>query len=311
MSKKLSKEIEKHMNASGIVAIDINSFVKLDIPPRDCLMSPWLPMGGLTQVYAYRGVGKTYFALSVAFAVSTGKEFLGWQCPEPKRVLYIDGEMPAPDMQNRIKMVSSNSDLSNIPFKLITPDLHFYSSPNLATPEGQAEIETHTNKADLIIVDNISTLCRVGKENDSDSWLEVQRWSLKMRSEGRSVLFVHHANKGGTQRGTSAREDVLDTVIALKKPTGSSPSEGATFEVHFEKSRGFMGDDAKAFIATMTSENGHQNWTKQSLDDNTFNRAIKLSKEGLSGAEIARELDVNRSTISRHLSKAKEQGFIE
>ena len=54
------------------------------------------------------------------------------------------------------------------------------------------------------------------KENDADSWVPVQAWALAQRRAGRSVLFVHHAGKSGLQRGTSRKEDVLDTVIALR-----------------------------------------------------------------------------------------------
>jgi len=73
------------------------------------------------------------------------------------------------------------------------------------------------------------------KENDADAWIPVQEWALRMRASGRSVLFIHHAGKGGNQRGTSKREDVLDTVIALQKSEDYNPRDGATFEIHFKK----------------------------------------------------------------------------
>jgi len=63
------------------------------------------------------------------------------------------------------------------------------------------------------------------------------------------VPFIHHSGKGGEQRGTSRREDVLDTVIALKRPADYSPEQGACFEVHYEKSRGIFGDDVAPFKA--------------------------------------------------------------
>ena len=91
-----------------------------------------------------------------------------------------------------------------------------------------------------------------------------------MRSEGRSILLIHHANKSGGQRGTSGREDVLDTVIALRKPQGSSPTEGANFEVHYEKNRGFSGMDAQAFSASLKVENGRQAWKREKLADSSF-----------------------------------------
>ena len=54
-----------------------------------------------------------------------------------------------------------------------------------------------------------------------------------LRRRGVSVLIVHHAGKGGEQRGTSRREDVLDTSISLRRPSDYLPTEGARFEVHY------------------------------------------------------------------------------
>jgi len=309
---KITPEIEDKIESNhyGIVAVTLDNFLKLDLPPRTCLMKPWLPRSGLTQVYAYRGVGKTFFALNVGIAIASGGSFLGWHCPTPKRVLYIDGEMPAHDMQERLKSITTNRAFSRDNFKLITPDCQDVVSPNLANEESQIELNSYTDDADLIIVDNISTLCRTGKENNSDDWTPVQRWALRMRSEGRSVLFVHHANKTGGQRGTSGREDVLDTVIALKKPKGCEPSEGANFEVHFEKNRGFSGSCAQAFNANLEITNDGQQWTRQKLVDSTYDRCITLMKEGLSQSEIAKKLAIHKSNVSRHIKKAKEQGLI-
>jgi putative DNA primase/helicase len=69
----------------------------------------------------------------------------------------------------------------------------------------------------------------------------MQELVLSLRRSGTTTLIVHHSGKGGQQRETSRREDVLDSVISLRRPDGYEPSEGARFEVHFEKSRGFTG----------------------------------------------------------------------
>ena len=126
--------------------------------------------------------------------------------------------------------------LSN--FLLITPDIQKASMPNLATPAGQAAIEPYLKNVALVIVDNIATLCRAGRENDTESWLPVQGWLLDLRRRGISVLVVHHAGKNGDQRGTSAKEDIMDTVITLRRPKDYQAEEGARFEVHLTKARG-------------------------------------------------------------------------
>lgn len=66
------------------------------------------------------------------------------------------------------------------------------------------------------------------------------------RRAGRSIVLVHHAGKGGAQRGTSKREDVLDTVIALRRPTDYSADQGARFN-SFRESARFQRRDGPLF----------------------------------------------------------------
>jgi hypothetical protein len=144
-------------------------------------------------------------------------------------------------------------------------DLSSVGLPDLATPEGQAWIDTQVGDADVLFADNISTLVRTGKENEAEGWLPMQNWVLRHRRAGRAVVLLHHAGKGGAQRGTSRREDVLDTVISLRRPGDYSPEQGARFEVHFEKTRGFYGEDAQAFEARYEVRDGGAVWIADNL----------------------------------------------
>ena len=121
-----------------------------------------------------------------------------------------------------------------------------------------------------------------------------------------SILFIHHSGKTGLQRGTSRREDTLDTVITLKRPSDYEPEQGARFEVHLEKARGLMGEDVSPFEATLTEdEHGNQAWTVKSLKAVTLQRVIELEKEGLNQRDIAKELGLSKSTVNRLLMQAK------
>lgn len=294
-----------------IVAVNSSEFVRMDLPPRKELLAPWLPAQGLAMVHAERGIGKTFFGLSCAYAVATGGKFLSFSAPEPQPVLYIDGEMPAPAMQERLAQLHLSAAGPEPLLTIITPDLQpkDQGSINLGDPLFQDALRPHIEAAALIVVDNISTLVRGGKENEAESWLAVQDWALQQRADGRSVLWVHHSGKGGKQRGTSRREDVLDTVICLKRPPEYCPDQGAVFEVHFEKSRGFTGDAAKPFEAQLiTDERGRQTWAYKSLEQTTYDRCINLAKEGLSQKEITLELGINKSNVSRHLTAGRRNG---
>lgn len=99
----------------------------------------------------------------------------------------------------------------------------------------------------------------------------------KLRKAGISILFVHHAGKGGNQRGTSKKEDILDTVIILRKPNNYEQREGA----RFEKARGFYGDEASPFEAWLKGDHGTMTWQVQEIEDVQLNNIIDLHKDGL------------------------------
>jgi putative DNA primase/helicase len=135
--------------------------------------------------------------------------------------------------------------------------------------------------------------------------------ALAQRAAGRSVLFIHHSGKGGSQRGTSRREDVLDTVINLRQPGDYTPDQGAVFKVHFEKARGIYGDDTKPFEAKLlTDSTGRQEWTVLNLERSTAERLAALLTDGIPQKEIPEMLGLTKGAVSKAKKKAKALGLI-
>ena len=291
----------------GVTVISLGDFLSRDFPPRENILAPWLKSQSLSMMYSWRGTGKTFFALEIAYAVASGGSFLGWAAPKPRGVLYIDGEMPGVTLQERLARIVASSQQEADPdmLRIVTPDLQDVGVPNLADPEGQRQIDRAIDdNVELIIMDNISCLVRGGgKENDAESWLSVQEWTLRLRSRGKSVLFIHHAGKGGAQRGTSKREDVLDTVILLKRPSNYAQSEGCSVQVHYEKARGLTGLDVEPVEARLITEaNGTRRW-EWSIAENALPDVVReLVELGLSRKEIICELksDYGKSTATAY-----------
>jgi putative DNA primase/helicase len=263
------------------------------------------------MLHAWRGVGKTHVALGIAYAVASGGTFLKWKAPRPRRALYLDGEMPAVAMQERIAAAAQSSDTeppSPDYLRIITPDLQPVGTPmpNLMTEEGRAAVEEQLEGVDLLVIDNISTLARSGKENEADAWEPMQTWLLGLRRRGISVVLVHHGAKSGNQRGTSKREDVLDTVVNLRRPNDYQPTEGARFEVHLEKCRGLFGEEAKAFEVLLETRDGTSFWTMRDIEDAKKARAEALLAEGgLSIRDVAEEVGLSKSAVGRISKKMK------
>ena len=118
-------------------AVNIGEFLSMEIPPREMVLAPVLPSQGLAMLYAARGVGKTFVGLGMAYAVATGDRFFRWQAPEPRWVLYVDGEMPASAMQERLAQIVQGSEKeppSTDFLRIITPDLQEDGIPDISSP---------------------------------------------------------------------------------------------------------------------------------------------------------------------------------
>ena len=282
------------------VVLDAEEFLMRKFPPRHLMLSPWLPDQGLTMIFAPRGVGKTWVSLAIAHTVASGGAFLRWHAQRPRRVLYIDGEMPAVLLQQRYATVVAalGTEAPRENFRLLAADLQTEGLPDLASEDSQRFYDPAIADAELIVIDNLSTLARGLRENEADSYGPLQAWLLAQRAAGRSVLLVHHAGKGGAQRGTSRKEDVLDTVISLERPPGYLSAEGARFEVHFTKSRGFWGDEAEPFEARFSAGQ----WSHSNIVTDDSDEVIAaLKKEGRSVREIAERTGVSKSQVQRRL----------
>jgi DNA-binding transcriptional ArsR family regulator len=285
-------------------AFKLNKFMGLVFPKRSPLMGAWLRKQSLCMVYGPRGVGKTHV-------------FLAWRAQRSAKIVYLDGEMAGEQIQGRMKVILDRYELDvqeAHPFHLITPDVQEGLLPDLATAEGQAFIDDAIpSDTELIVVDNLSSWCRSGRE-DAESWNIISAWALRKRAEGKAVLFVHHSGKNGGQRGTSRREDHLDAVLELRLPKDYHPKQGARFEIHFRKSRDLHGKSVLPILARLKSKTGKlPKWIWSRLDglDQRAAAMVKLANEGVIAAEIAKQLKVSPATVSRTLADARKKGLIK
>ena len=91
---------------------------------------------------------------------------------------------------------------------------------------------------------------------------------------------------------------------------------GTCFEVHFEKNRCLGHEETKPFEAHLKNHYSNElvqtvDWEYKSLEDSTFEKVCKLANEGLEQYEIAKDLEINKSTVSRYCRRGKEEGLIE
>ena len=154
---------------------------------------------------------------------------------------------------------------------------------------------------DLLIIDNLSTLAAQGEENSKESFQPVQDWIVDLRRRGLAVLLVHHAGKGGEQRGSSGHEDVLDVVIRLERPRGYKPQDGARLVVRYEKFRG-KPSGVEPFEARLHENGERVEWTVRDTvvdvqQDERDERLREMHAQGASQKEMADATGLSQSGV--------------
>ena len=167
-----AEEADRAKLGERLKPMDIHALMALEIPERQMILDPVMPEKGLAMLYAGRGTGKTFVSVGMSHATSTGTKFLKWQAPKPRRVLHLDGEMAAVDLRQRFVQVMHSTPIVPEPgmLNILTADLIELGIGNLAAPKVQQELEPWLDGIELLVLDNLSSLTAVIRDNDAESW---------------------------------------------------------------------------------------------------------------------------------------------
>jgi len=245
-------------NQKGV--FDAEQLMKMDIK-REYLIPDLLPNPSVVLIYGAGGDGKSMSAWTLAKHVSSGTPFVvrGSLVPIKKGpVLILNGDQPLTQLREQLEEVDYPINTNT---KILTDwQLQRYAQFVQLMRDYQPK---------LVIIDSLIG-CSGGKafdENKSDFatplyWLTRNNGNLFPKT---TILIIHHANKNGGFRGTSAIRDAVDETWALSKPSEEEASRVGKFSrlITIEKSRqGRMGtqllmqmqDDLSFTIADHTPE---------------------------------------------------------
>ena len=280
-----------------VPTLSAKAFCTMKFSPRTYLLQGLIQDPSMTEIFSWRGVGKTMVALSMSHAVAAGGSFLKWTAPKATPVLYVDGELDVNTLQQRLSFLGAEH---NENLKLLCLDLLDDPFPYLATARAQRIIEDKLGDARLLVLDNLSALAPASNEKEGEEWILIQTWLRNLKREGISTQFLHHAGHSGWARGTTRREDLLDVVMELKHPEDYKPSEGLRLEINFTKTRRYLGQLAEPLEASLTTDlDGNGLWSYRDLEDVRLAKVVELKAAGHSWRKIEELSGVPRSTAER------------
>ncbi|MGO8945886.1 MAG: AAA family ATPase [Syntrophobacteraceae bacterium] len=296
--------------------LEASDFLCMPIPEKRTFLQPWMQEQSIVLITGWRGIGKTWFALFALNAITRGVALGTWPCTEAVPCLYLDGEMAAIDIQNRLRAIGT-SERKPAP-------LHIYSDAfasslnlpraNLLSPEWRDRMKEILLEKEIKLwaIDNISALAPGIDENSKQEWDPISRWLLDLRFAGISTVLLHHEGKKGEQRGTSAREDALDISISLQKPSDYTIEDGARFIVRFSKHRiasaylPLIADTE--FQVNTTSGRATYKW-KRAKRDNKFEVLTMLDAE-VPAKDIAKALAISAGRVSQIKGDGIKDAFL-
>src|SRR5579871_1522298 len=142
----LDAELPPFMSAPELLAANFEA--------RETILDPILASDSLALLYGPRGLGKTFVAMGIAWAVAAGGSFLNWTAERPRRVLYIDGEMTRTALQERTRFLGSAPDT----LQFLIADLGTRGFPDLGYIEGQMNLMAKWDDPELVVFDNLASL---------------------------------------------------------------------------------------------------------------------------------------------------------
>lgn len=296
--------------------IDSEEMIKRKIEHIPMIMTPFLRPGGLVLVYAYAGVGKTYFCMSLVTAITRNVPIGKWSVESPVGCVYVDGEMSYLDIVPRLQMLSKDLPDRKAPLVFLTSeemDRKEKIIPDLTNKKWRDAISDmlrENQEYGLIVLDNVSSLAPNINENSKKDWDKINQWLLALRRMKKAVILVHHASIKGNPRGTTGRLDNVDFTIHLKKIDGGSEEEEASFRVEIEKKRSISIKAAEPFCMTIrTDEDSGLPWTTSNVIENRRPYIIALIGLGMKQRDIAEALKCTEPNVTQLKKKATKEGL--
>lgn len=262
------------------------------------------------MVWAPSGVGKTMLTLTVALAVAGGGAVFGWTAPEPRKVLLVDGEMNIVDLQERLRSlagtvtgfdaVAAGKNLTVVARQYQDPDAAF---PDLATPEGRECVFKLIREtgADLVVLDNLSTLATLEDENDAAKMSPALAFLMRLKQAGVGCILVHHSGKAGTSfRGSSKLATTFEVILGLKSSPTVPGSFGTAMDLEWTKFRGKRSEAVEGRRVHLDEAGGVLSWHWKLSEHEEARQLVALVKTGeyRTQAQLATKLAMSTGKLS-------------
>ena len=210
-------------------------------PPIDWIVDGLISAGSVNVFFGEAGCGKTWALLDLAVCMANGAPWLG-MATKQGAVLIIDEESGRRRLSRRMNAILQGHDAGpDTPVMAVSLAAFDMGNPNDIGEFYNLIINTG---ARLVIIDALADIMPGRDENAVKDTAPIFLSLRKIAEETQAaIIVIHHANKTGGYRGSSAIKGAIDLLLSVEK---KNDSNNMTFKT--DKARDTT---AGAFAATM------------------------------------------------------------
>lgn len=188
----------------------------LEMEPQKWRVPEWLPSNSVVAVYAAPGIGKSFYALTLALEIARGGSWLGTPL-EAEKVLYIAAEKATTLRDRAEAWCEYHGEMLPEQYLLLSTD----RPPQLSDATSVKALCELIKREGVrfVILDTYAMMLQGIEENSSkESGVSIEALSsLRQATNGGTVLVVHHSGKDSSKglRGSSALLAAVDLTIEI------------------------------------------------------------------------------------------------
>lgn len=282
-------------------------------PPQENLVGDLIPKNHTSLMYSDGGHGKSFIALALGFHIVTGQPFLG-KPTQKCNVLYCDWELTEEDHARRGHLIARGMGLAKPP-----ENIHYLQmNHSLGTVFPKLRQTICNYGIGLVIIDSLGLAAGV----DPESAKQMIPFFAEIRSLGVTTLIIDHQSKlqngqmyrSKTPFGSVFKSNLSRSVFQLRRTGGDvnitkliltpTKSNFGALPENIALSLVFGACDVKVEECELTPED--REYMKVSR------QIIEVLREygEMTKAEIAKECELNPSSVANELSKLKHSGDV-
>lgn len=189
-------------------------------PPIDWIIEPLFFAGSLSLLVGHGGAKKTRAMISALIRVALGAKWITYNTKQ-STVLFIDEESGETHFARMLgEALRGELGDEKTPVKFISLARFNLMKDDADALILQANIEQ--TGARLVVIDALADIMPGGDENAVKDVHPVFMRLRKIAVEtGAAIIVIHHANRAGDYRGSSAMKGAVDLMIQVESASGS------------------------------------------------------------------------------------------